>query len=261
MKFNMNNCNRFGQLKLALLADDRFSEHTHGKYEAAVLYAMIENQISLSQDTYENGNSKYYDEESQKCFCNITEQSAKRNFKMSSSTFKTRKKFLQEAGLISFTEQAVKKEGVPTAIFATDFTEWVEQNGLYVNGEWHVNPSSENYFNPTKYKSNEKIVKVVPKIKKKKKTVVESVEVEQEQQELIEGNLQEYERIMKEAKLLGAQFRDSKRMDELRNIVVKYFGPKQLMDATVKDLSALRSCYEQMKRKFNYEREDPDLQF
>lgn len=179
MKFNINNCNRFGQLKFALLEDDRFSEHTHGKYEAAVLYAMIENQISLSQDTYENGNSKYYDEESKKCFCIITEKSAK-NFKMSSSTFKTRKKFLQEAGLISFKEQTVKKEGVATLIFVTDFTKWVEQNGLYVNGEWHVIPSSENYFNPTKLKTDEKIVKVAPKIKKQQESVVEPVEVEQE---------------------------------------------------------------------------------
>lgn len=192
MKFNINNCNRFGQLRLALLEDDRFSEHTHGKYEAAVLYAMIENQISLSRDTYANGNNKYYDEELKQCFCIITEKGAKK-FKMSSSTFKTRKKFLQEARLISFKEQTVKKEGVATLIYVTDFTEWVERNGLYINGEWHVTPSSENYFNPTKLKSDEKIVKVAPKINKQQKPVVEPVEVEQEPTEdIVEPTAQDF---------------------------------------------------------------------
>lgn len=258
MKFNMNNCNRFGQLRLALLEDDRFSEHTHGKYDAAVLYAMIENQISLSRDTYENGSNKYYDEKSKKCFCNITEQSAKRNFKMSSSTFKTRKKFLQEAGLISFTEQAVKKEGVPTAIFATDFTEWVEQNGLYVNGEWHVIPSSENYFNPTKHNSDEKIVKVAPKIKKKE-IVVEEEKMEDQQILTEKENLQDYEFCMTEAKLLGAKFNKDNRMDELRKIVGKHFGYKRLTDSTVEDLPVLRACYEELDRAFYHKSDMPDF--
>jgi hypothetical protein len=257
MKFNINNCNRFGQLRLALLEDDRFSEHTHGRYEAAVLYAMIENQISLSRDTYENGNSKYYDEELKQCFCIITEKSAKK-FKMGSSTFKNRKKFLQEAGLISFKEQTVKKEGVATLIYVTDFTEWVEQNGLYINGEWHVTPSSENYFNPTKHKLDERIVKVAPKIEKKQESTVEPVEVGQEPAE--EENLQEYESIMKEAKSLGTKFHNFKRVNELNTIVEKHLGVgKRFINSTVEDLSVLRLCYEEMKRNFHYETEMSDF--
>ncbi|MBQ4867479.1 replication initiator protein A [Priestia megaterium] len=85
-------------------------------------------------------------------------------------------------------------------------------------------------------------------------------EIEQEQQESTkEDELQEYKRIMKDAKSLGAKFNDNKRMNELRSIVVKHFGPKRLMDSTVKDLSALRSCYEQMKREFNREWEVPNF--
>lgn len=249
MKFNINNCNRFGKLKLALLNDDRFSEHTHGKEQAAILYTMIENQISLSQDTYENGSDKYYDEESKKCFCIITEKSAKRNFKMSSTTFKTRKKFLQEAGLISFKEQILKKDGVATLIFVTDFTEWVEQNGLHINGKWHVTPSSENYFNPVKHKSDEKIVKVAPRIKKKQELVVEDEKMIV-QQDLTDGeSLQEYEFIMKEAKKLGIKFHKVKRINELNAIVEKHLGVgKRFVDTTVKDLKIVRKAYEEMKK-------------
>lgn len=180
MKFTLNNCNRFGQLRYALLVDDRFKEHTHGKEQAALLYSIIETQASLSQSTYDNGDSTYYDEEKKEVFCILTEDMADEDFGMTNTVFKQRKKFLKEAGLISYQKQKVKRRGVATIFFITKFDEWVEQNGLYVNGEWHVIPSSENYFNPTKPKSNEKIVKVAPKIKKKQESVVEPVEVEQE---------------------------------------------------------------------------------
>ncbi|MDX5578364.1 hypothetical protein [Streptomyces sp. ID01-9D] len=180
MKFTINNCNRFGQFKFALHNDDRFSEHTHGKEQAVILYAAIETQISLSQSTYDNGDSTYYDEEKKEIFCILTEDMADEDFGITKTVFKQRKKFLKDAGLISYQKQKVKRRGVATVFFITDFTEWVKQNGLYVNGEWHVTPSSENYFNPNKHNSDEKIVKVAPKIKKQQESVVESVEVEQE---------------------------------------------------------------------------------
>jgi len=179
MKFTINNCNRFGQLRYALLMDDRFKQHPHGKEQAALLYSMVETQVSLSQSTYDNGDSTYYDGEKKEVFCILTEDMADEDFGMTNTVFKQRKKFLKDAGLISYQKQKVKRRGVATIFFVTKFDEWVEQNGLYVNGEWHVTPSSENYFNPTKHKSDEKIVKVAPKIEKKE-IVVEPVEVEQE---------------------------------------------------------------------------------
>lgn len=192
MKFTINNCNRFGQFKFALNNDDRFSEHTHGKEQAVILYAAIETQISLSQNTYDNGDSKYYDEDKKTVFCILTEDMAEEDFGISKTVFKQRKKFLKDAGLISYQKQKVKRRGVATVFFITDFTEWVKQNGLYVNGEWHVIPSSENYFNPTKLNSDEKIVKVAPRIEKKE-SVVEPVEVEQEPTEdIVEQTTQDF---------------------------------------------------------------------
>ncbi|MGZ0875131.1 replication initiator protein A [Priestia megaterium] len=89
----------------------------------------------------------------------------------------------------------------------------------------------------------------------------DGIESEQEQQEATEKeNLQEYESIMKEAKALGVKFRDTKRMNELIAIVNKHLGVgKRFINSTVEDLSALRLCYEEMKRKFHYETEMSDF--
>lgn len=236
------NQNDFYQLRKTMFIDDRIMDNKkEGGHMAVILYMAIEDKISLSKSKHQKeGNENYVNSDGQ-YFCCFPEKDAKQELRMTSGVYKDRKAFLKKIGLIDFPEQAEKKEGVASQITFKPWDIWVEQNGLYSNGEWVVVPSSEDFYNPSD------TVKVQPEVSKPK--VYEPTKAE----------IVEYEILMKNAKELGAKFHKTKRMDLLIAIVEKHFGVgKKLTEATVEDLPKLKSAYLDMEKVFKYE-EMPDF--
>jgi hypothetical protein len=159
--FNHNN---FYQTRKSMFIDDRIMKNSTGSYPAVILYATIEDKISLSNDSISKGEMKYLNSDGE-TVCFFSQDDAKEELSMSDTMYKGRKKFLKEVGLINYGKQKKKEVGVSIPITYTPWDIWVEQNGLYSNGEWIIEPTSADFYNPSD------IVTVQPNIVPKKEKV------------------------------------------------------------------------------------------
>lgn len=235
---------KFYKVPKTIFIDDRIIEDKRGSHNAVILYMGIVDKISLSKSKYEKNHDASFMDLKGQFFCTFAVKTAREELRIKRTKYNEHKAFLKEIGLIHYAEQELKKEGDASRIYMTPWEVWVKKNGLYSDGEWVVQPSSEDFYNP------KDVVTVQPIIEK----AVE-VEDEQEQQESTEEeNLQEYESIMTEAKSLGVKFYKDNRMSELKKITEKHLGVgKRFTDSTVKDLAVLHPCYEEMKKTFYQE--------
>lgn len=165
-----------------MYADDRIMKNmTSGSYPAVALFGAIKDKITLSVHTTNKGEQSFIDSNG-KYYCLFTEDEAKEILSMSPNMFKSRKKFLRDAGLIAYQEQTKKVIGVSTPLTITQWEDWVIQNGFYSHGEWIVQPSSEDFYNPID------IVKVQPTI-----STVEPVERDPSEEQPEQPVLTEHE--------------------------------------------------------------------
>ncbi|CAK8580908.1 hypothetical protein [Priestia megaterium] len=244
---NFNQAKHY-KLPKTMFIDDRIMEDARGGHNAVILHMGIADKIDLSRSKYIKNHDDAFRDSNGKFYCVFPVKTAYEELRIKKGKYNQHKALLKEAGLIHFEEQEQKKSGHASRIYITPWDMWVEKNGLYSEGEWIVQPSSKDFYNP------KDIVTVQPIIQ-------ETNEVEQEQQEETEENeLQEYESIMTEAKSLGVKFYKFKRVDELHAIIEKHLGiGKRFINSTVEDLSALRLCYEEMKKAFYRETDAPDF--
>ncbi|MED3945330.1 hypothetical protein [Priestia aryabhattai] len=241
---------KFYKVNKTIFIDDRIMDDKRGSHNSVILYMGIADKISLSKSKYEKEYDASFMDLKGQFFCTFPVKTAREELRIKRTKYNEHKAFLKEIGLIHYAEQEIKKEGDASRIYITPWDVWVKENGLYSDGEWIVQPSSKDFYNP------EDIVTVQPIIEKS----VEA-EIKQEQQESTkEDELQEYENIMKEAKALGLKFHHAKRIDELNLIVNKHLGVgKRFIDSTVENLSVLRLCYEEMRKTFYRETDSFDF--
>jgi hypothetical protein len=237
----LNNGNRnqndFYQLRKTMFIDDRIMDNKkEGGHMAVILYMGIEDKISLSKSKFEKeGNANYINANGQ-YFCCFPEKDAKQELRITSDVYKKRKAFLKKIGLIDYPEQAEKRDGVASQITYTAWDSWVKQNGLYSDGEWIIEPSKEDFYNPAD------IVKVQPEVGKPK--IVEPTKAE----------IASYNIVMKDVKEIAKKFIDTKRWDVLLDIVAQHLGEgKRFAEASIEDLPKLESAYSDMQKVFEYE--------
>ncbi len=246
---NESNNNSFYQLRKKMFIDDRIMKDKEGGHMAVILYGAFEDRISLSKHTAVVKGDKKYIDENGVIFCCFPQDHAEDELSFSQNMFKSRKKFLKKIGLITFPEQAEKKAGVASRIYVTTWEQWVETNGLYANGVWIVEPSSDNYYNP------DNIVKAKPRFIKK----IEQQSVAEDYEPTME-DIEEHETLMTKAKAWGVKFHKAERMYDMLEIIREHLGAnKKLTEAKVEDLPAIRVICKTLEEKFN-EVELPDYQ-
>lgn len=232
----------------SMLIDDRIMNPTDGGHIAYILYGGIADKISLSKSKHEKKGDSSFVTLQGKYYCVFPVKTAWEELRIKRTKYNKSKAFLKEAKLIHFDEQEEKKSGFASRIFHTPWFFWVEQNGLYSDGEWIVPPSNEDFYNPTD------IVKVQPNIKKEIEPVIEPI-AEHTTEEIVE-----YEALMNKSKLLGARFHRANRMDELLYIVAIHLGKdEKIAHATVDDLIALRSTIANMEKTIDGLGDMPDI--
>jgi hypothetical protein len=141
---NTNQYYNYIPVRMGLMADDRLMAAEGGPW-AVLLYGKIENMISLSTTTKNKGSKEYVDKYG-KVFCRFSEDDAEAQLHMSKPTYKRKKKFLKQAGLIQYRPQSRNEAGVASNIYYTPFETWIAHNGLLVNGHWVFNPLIEQYY-------------------------------------------------------------------------------------------------------------------
>jgi hypothetical protein len=141
---NTNQYYNYIPVRMGLMADDRLMAKDGGPW-AVLLYGKIENMISLSTTTKNKGSKNYVDQFG-RIFCRFSEDDAELQLHMSPATYKRKKKFLKQAGLIQYQAQSRKEAGVASQIYYTPFETWVSHHGLLSNGKWIFNPLIEDYY-------------------------------------------------------------------------------------------------------------------
>ncbi|WP_078548820.1 hypothetical protein [Litchfieldia alkalitelluris] len=118
-------------------------------------------------------------------------------------------------------------------------TKWI-----YSEGEWIIEPSIENFYNPTD------IVKVRPSIRMTKE------EVKSDDEEIIA----EFNSLMKDVKSISVKFHKKGRMPELEAVATVFYGKgKKISTATIDDMEIIKQAYEKLLEVYGEEEEMPDL--
>lgn len=237
-----HNQNDFYQLRKTMLVEHRIMKDKNGGDAAVNLYTVLQSKVELSRVNGEKkGDKTYFNPARKDYFCRFSRANAEDELTMAPSTFQKRKAFLKKIGLIDYQEQKVKKAGVASEIYVTPWDKWVEQNGLYKNGEWVVEPKDQNYYNPAN------IVKAKPRFSNQ---VIEPTGEE----------IAEYESLMKQGKSLGVDFHKAKRMPDLAVIVLRNFGEgKKFTEATTQELPKIRAAVLEMEKQLEKAEEFPDF--
>ncbi|HFK1764573.1 hypothetical protein AT258_21045 [Bacillus wiedmannii] len=236
--------NKFYQMRKTMFKEDRIMKDKRGKHNAVLLYGGIEDKINLSKKTHlEKGDSSFMTLDGE-YYCVYPVKTAKEEFDIKQGKYGQHKALLRDAGLIHYEPQEEQKEGYASKITYTPWDIWVQQNGLYSDGEWVIPPSIDDYYNPTD------IVTVQPTI-----TPISYDEVQQPIGELdkpiTEEDIAEYDELMKQAHALAVQFYKAQRMPEVTSIVEKYLGEgNKLNETIVKDLPLVRQIYADMENQF-----------
>ncbi len=127
-----------------LYSDDRIMEDSRGGRDAVLLYSAFKDRVSLSQST----DNKEYKDSNGNYFGVYPQGTAKMEFRITRTKYYDHKKLLKEAGLIRYKGQTKKKEGDASQVYVIPFEDWVKKNGLLVHGEWVIEPSSKDFYNP-----------------------------------------------------------------------------------------------------------------
>lgn len=240
------NQNDFYQLRKTMFIDDRIMNNKkEGGHMAVILYMAFEDKISLSKSKHLNGNNANYINAYGQYFCCLSEKDAKQELRMTSGVYKDRKAFLKKIGLIDYSEQAEKKDGVASQITYTPWDIWVEQNGLYSDGEWIIEPTREDFYNPTD------IVKIQPNIAEPKQVEEPKVPVEKTAQEIHDEEQRlKHEQLQAEGKKYATKLVNVGRKDEVIVATKKYFKGKLFKEATtsIEDMLNMELAIKEYKR-------------
>ncbi|WP_045518109.1 hypothetical protein [Neobacillus niacini] len=154
------NHNTFYQPRKTMMVDDRIKDDKEGGIWAVMLYAAIEDKISLSKFKHTSEGKKDFVDSNGEYYCCLPEKDALKEIGIKSSNYKQCKKFLQRAGLIHFKEQAEKKAGVASRIYVKPWDIWAIENGYYSDDKWIQEPTIEDYYDP------KNIIRATPRNKK-----------------------------------------------------------------------------------------------
>ncbi|HFK1517131.1 TPA: hypothetical protein ACGXMA_002976 [Bacillus cereus] len=232
------------QVPKTMFIDDRIMEDKQGGHNAVLLYTCIEDKINLSKRTHiKKGDSTFMTLDGE-YYCVLPVKTAFDELRIKKGKYNQHKALLKDAGLIFFEEQEEKKSGFASKITYTPWDIWVNQNGLYSDGEWIIPPSIDDYYNPTD------IVTVQPTITPITYDEVQTP-VEELDKPITQEDIAEYDTLMDKANQLAVQFYKANRLSEVTSIVEKHLGEGNKMKETiVKDLPLIRQIYADMESQF-----------
>ncbi|WP_349346495.1 hypothetical protein [Priestia megaterium] len=139
---------KFYKVPKTIWIDDRIMDDKRGNHFAVRLYMGVGDKIKLSERKHTKENDSSFVDLKGKYFCTLPVKTAREELGLKRGKYNDAKAFLKEIGLIHFEEQEEKKEGVASRIYMTPWEVWVKKNGLYSDGEWIVQPSSKDFYNP-----------------------------------------------------------------------------------------------------------------